>query len=256
MRVFIKGWKVGSSSAKELRNGLGAKLIRAKNSRYVHNQARHLVVNWGDSRCDDYGNMLNRPSAVKKATDKISTIISMDEHGVSSLGVMYDKEIATRYLINHPDSVIFCRGMINASKGKGIVVARSPDELIDCKLYTVGILDPDRIEYRIHVFQGKVIHQQQKKKRNGWRENPNFSGDVRNLDGGWVFAIKDVDASEHTKSTAIKAVEALGLDFGGVDIVQEPSGTGYVIEVNTACGLHGTTIDMYCEAIKKYAEDL
>ena len=67
-----------------------------------------------------------------------------------------------------------------------------------------------------------------------------------------MFAIKDVDASEHTKTTAIKAVQALGLDFGGVDIVETPDGTGYVIEVNTACGLHGTTITKYCEAINKY----
>ena len=254
MKIFIKGWKAGSSSAKELRNAVKGKLIRVKNSRYVHNPDAHLVVNWGDSKCPEYGNILNHPRAVALATDKLSADYMFNMRGVKRPPTFHTKEEAGEYMESVGDP-IYCRTILNGSKGAGIVIANSVDELVDAKLYTAGITG-ERIEYRIHVFQGKVIHQQEKKKRNGWKENPNFSDDVRNLNGGWVFAIKDVDASEHTKTTAIKAVEALGLDFGGVDIVQTPDGAGYVIEVNTACGLHGTTIDKYCEAIQGYVAGL
>lgn len=254
MNIFIKSWKAGSMGAKELRNAVGGKLIRNKDSRYVNDPNKDLVINWGDSKCPNYAQMLNRPDAVKRATSKLTCAKVFEEAGVSIPPTYYSKaEVELNVLAG---ATVFCRGLINSSKGKGIVVARTKDELIDCKLYTVGITDPDRIEYRIHVFQGKVIHQQQKKKRNGWEDNPNFSDEVRNLKGGWIFAIQNVNASEHTKNASIKAVEALGLDFGGVDIVQTSDGTGYVIEVNTACGLHGTTIVKYQEAVKACVEGL
>ena len=255
MKIFIKSWKAGSSSAKELRNAVKGKLIRAKNSKYNHKPATHLVVNWGDSKCPEYDNILNHPRAVAKATDKYGCMQCFDWHDVSMPTSFYTKQGAQAYLEKNEGGVIYCRTILNGSKGAGIVVATSVDEVVDANLYTAGITG-ERIEYRIHVFNGKVIHQQQKKKRDGWRDNPNFSDTIRNLDGGWVFAIKDVEASPVCLLTATEAVRALGLDFGGVDIVQTPDGNAYVIEVNTACGLHGTTIDKYREAIQGYVAGL
>jgi glutathione synthase/RimK-type ligase-like ATP-grasp enzyme len=259
MKVFIKPYKKGCSGAKELRKalnnaGVPTKGIRPVGSRYA-NQDDHLVVNWGDSKCPEYDNMLNNPANVCLATDKYACMHRFDRHVVSIPTSFYTKGGAKDYLELNAEGIIYCRTILNGSKGAGIVIANSVDELVDAQLYTVGITGKRR-EYRVHVFNGKVIHQQQKKRRDGWKDNPNYSDTVRNLNGGWVFAIKDVEVSEAVKVESIKAVQALGLDFGGVDIVEDANGGVYVIEVNTACGLHGTTIDKYCEAIKAYVEGL
>jgi len=46
----------------------------------------------------------------------------------------------------------------------------------------------------------------------------------------------------------LASVMALGLDFGAVDIVyNENDNKAYVLEINTAPGLSGTTLEKYVE---------
>jgi glutathione synthase/RimK-type ligase-like ATP-grasp enzyme len=48
----------------------------------------------------------------------------------------------------------------------------------------------------------------------------------------------------------LAAVSALGLDFGAVDIIwNEREDKCYVLEVNTAPGLQGSTLENYANAI-------
>jgi hypothetical protein len=258
MKIFINRYHARNSYARDIRNGmeaLGYKslIISKKNSHYVH-QDDHLVINWGDSKCPNYPNMLNRPHAIANATNKLASFKCLLNYNVCCAPIMLNKGAAIAYLQGGEDRVVFCRGKLSAARGAGIVVAKTVNDLIDCKLYTGGILDPNRIEYRCHVMMGKVIHTQQKKRRNGWRDDPTFSDTVRNYHHGWIFAIQNVHPSEATKQTSIDAVEAMGLDFGAVDIMQTPDGTGYVLEVNTAPGIDGSSPAKYCQAIAEYME--
>jgi glutathione synthase/RimK-type ligase-like ATP-grasp enzyme len=52
----------------------------------------------------------------------------------------------------------------------------------------------------------------------------------------------------NTQETAVKAIIKLGLDFGAVDIIQTPDGHGWVLEVNTAPAIEGSTVDAYADA--------
>ena len=75
----------------------------------------------------------------------------------------------------------------------------------------------------------------------------------KNLEYRWEnssFLQKFVPAE--AKTQAQNAVEALGLDFGAVDIILGKNGIWYVLEVNTACGLEGTTLEKYCEQFRKF----
>ena len=124
------------------------------------------------------------------------------------------------------------------------MVASSIEELVAAPLYTQGI-EKDK-EYRVHVFKGQVIDYQQKKQRIGVESDST----IRNHSTGWVYTRISVVLPEGVKEQAIKAVDALGLDFGAVDICTDLEGTPFVLEVNTAPGLEGTTLEKYIEAFK------
>lgn len=99
----------------------------------------------------------------------------------------------------------------------------------------------------MHVLGGVAAVVQQKRRRNGILQDTDQSL-IRNYDNGWVFATQNVVYSSSTiedsvKQQAIAAVQALGLDFGAVDICVNLEGSkAYVLEVNTAPGLSSPTV--------------
>lgn len=104
-------------------------------------------------------------------------------------------------------------------------------------------------EFRVHIFRGRVIDVQEKRKR---QEVPNDEVNylIRNSHNGWVFCRDGVDCPDSILDLSIRAVSTLGLDFGAADIGwNDHYGRGYIFEVNTAPGLEGTTLDKYYEAI-------
>jgi D-alanine-D-alanine ligase-like ATP-grasp enzyme len=67
-----------------------------------------------------------------------------------------------------------------------------------------------------------------------------------------VFCRDGVVVSDDLKSIAIQAINALSLDFGAVDIIyNQHENKYYVLEINTAPALAGTTLDSYVSAITK-----
>lgn len=84
-------------------------------------------------------------------------------------------------------------------------------------------------EYRVHIFKGKSIRISEK----------DF------YEEGYV-TIKPTGNIKHVRKAAKKAVEALGLDFGAVDILATDDEC-WVLEVNTAPGLGGTMPALYAK---------
>jgi glutathione synthase/RimK-type ligase-like ATP-grasp enzyme len=108
-----------------------------------------------------------------------------------------------------------------------------------------------RDEFRVHVVRGEVIDVQQKKARHT-DEGVEVNQTVRNLANGWVFCREGVVAPDIVVDAAKGAVRTLGLDFGAVDIKCNRQGTRCaVLEVNTAPGLEGTSLDLYKNAIRR-----
>ena len=83
-----------------------------------------------------------------------------------------------------------------------------------------------------------------------------WTNEVRNYSNGWVFSAnfeRSGDTwSDEVESEAIKAVKALNLDFGGVDVIWNRRQGVFVLEVNTACGLEGDTLTCYKEHFEQY----
>lgn len=105
-------------------------------------------------------------------------------------------------------------------------------------------------EFRIHSFLGRSIRAGKKAHRE------NFTGTrsawVRSWDGGWRIVYDGVSANQAQRDLAHRAVAALGLQFGAVDIGQKADGTLIVLEVNRAPGLEGGTITSYRDAVRHW----
>lgn len=243
--MFIYPYRKGSKSVKALREN-GFKSIKLENSRFK-GRANKVVINYGSSslppevlKC----RVINSPEAVSKAANKLSSFKAMAEYGVSVPRFTEDILEARGW-----GTDIVVRHKLTGHSGEGIQII-GPDELIEglAPLHVEYVKKKE--EYRVHVFMGEVIDVQRKARK---REVPDgeVNWQVRNLDGGFIYAREGVELPEEAHLQAIAAVEALGLDFGAVDITwNERSDTYYVLEVNTAPGLTGTTLEKYVEAFK------
>lgn len=243
--LYIYSYKMGSKSAKELKESLGAKLIKHKNSKFK--PAGKKVINWGSSSMPkgivDNAIIINHPTAVCLATNKLKTFNVLADTNVRIPKFTTDKAVAAKYI--QDGQTVFCRTKLTGNSGDGIVIASTVEQLVDAPLYTVW----ERIknEYRIHVFRGQVIDKQRKARKLDVPDDK-VNWKVRNLDGGFIFARGDCNPEQGIEEAAINAVAALGLDFGAVDIAYTKGGKVMLLEVNTACGLMNTTLEKYTKA--------
>lgn len=244
--MFIYPYRKGSKSIKALREN-GFKSIKLENSRFK-GRPNKVVINYGSSRlplevlkC----RVINLPRAVSKAANKLSSFKAMAEYGVSVPRFTEDAREALGW-----DSVIVVRHKLTGHSGEGIELfsINGGRDIPPAPLYVEYIKKKE--EYRVHVFMDEVIDVQRKARK---REVPDeeVNWQVRNLEGGFIYAREGVELPIEAHLQAINAVEALGLDFGAVDIIwNERSDTYYVLEVNTAPGLTGTTLEKYVEAFR------
>lgn len=71
----------------------------------------------------------------------------------------------------------------------------------------------------------------------------------------WIFENQGLKIPDSAKELAIGVVGAVGLDFGAVDIVLH-NNVPKVLEINSAPGMEGTTLERYFDAIRGYISSL
>lgn len=102
-------------------------------------------------------------------------------------------------------------------------------------------------EFRVHSFKGRSIRAGVKQPREGFAQPHEW---VRSWDGGWRISYDGATIRQAHRDIAHAAVNALGLDFGAVDIGERADRSLVVLEVNRAPGLEGGTIAAYANAIR------
>jgi glutathione synthase/RimK-type ligase-like ATP-grasp enzyme len=236
-----------SVSARDLSQALGAMRLRLEGSAF-HQRTSDAIINWGrGGAVEGITPTLNSYEAVNNAANKRTAFQIMQQAGVSIPEFTTDIHTVRDWLENG-DKVV-ARTTLRGHSGEGIEIFEGSDANIpSAPLYVKYI--PKQQEYRVHVMRGTVIDVQQKRRRT---ETPDeqVNWQVRNLDGGFIFARENVEVPQMVLDQAILAVEAMGLDFGAVDLIFNINrGVGYVLEINTACGLQGTTLSNYVEAFQ------
>lgn len=246
---------MGSVTARKLAKELGVRRV-FPDGKYK-NYPNHVVINWGSSRVPVWNynaNYLNPPDKVGRATDKRSALITFQESGVPCPEYALNKQDAVKWFQEDPKTVVVCRRLFNSCAGKGIVLANSAEELITAPLYTKYI--PKKKEYRVHLLPDGEVLLSQKKKRNGWKEDPTYNPKIRSHLNGWIFAQPD-NPDDRCIAVAEQALVALELHFGAVDVIyNEKRDQYYVLEVNSAPGLEGRTLEAYVKSFKSYLEAL
>lgn len=241
-------YRQGSRGAREIADALEGRVLRLVGSRYRY-RPRDTLINWGSTNHPLLVHALNG-TGIRDVSNKLFFFrrISRAEPGLVP-EFWEDRD-------SIPDDAfpVVCRTVLAGHSGEGIVIANSREELVDCRLYVKYIKKQD--EYRIHV--GKLpdgtyteISVQRKARRND-HENPNWQ--VRNLANGFVYARGDVDPPQCVRLAASRALVGTDLDFGGVDLVyNQREDRAYVLEINSAPGVTGTTTEDYARYFSNFA---
>lgn len=213
------------------------------------------IINWGNSN-DTTGvgasvpHVVNPHLAVALASNKLGTFRALENKDDIRIPVFTaDHGVAMGWLRDGISVVV--RHQLSGHSGAGIELVNPPqDTLPAAPLYVQYI--KKQSEFRVHVAFGEVIDVQQKRKRRDLEEGFVANFQVRNHHTGWVYCREDIHEPTGLREMATAAVLACGLDFGAVDIIHNAKrGENYVLEINTAPGLEGTTVTKYAEAFVK-----
>lgn len=250
MKLRVLPYKSFSKSAKEIVRALAPNAILKKQRTPLVGRKK-VLLNWGHSSPEFNTNgaiILNKPEAVSKASNKLTAFRIMKEAGVRVPEFTNDIEVARQWI--EDERIVLCRKLLRANSGRGIVVAKTLEELVDAPLYVKYIRKEK--EYRLHVFNGRVIDMVEKRRRRGFQENTGYNKYIRSYEQGWIMARDNVVVSDDVKTECIKAVNSLGLDFAAVDVIINREGQPVVLECNTAPGIQGTTLENYKRAIREW----
>jgi glutathione synthase/RimK-type ligase-like ATP-grasp enzyme len=205
-----------------------------------------IVINWGNTKELPFNNGLlyNHHEDVLVAANKLLTFEALTEENIPTVPWTESRDVATSW--QQKGYTVVARKTLTGHSGAGIIIVERFDPMPDAPLYTCYI--NKNKEYRVHVCKQKVIDVQ-KKIRDPEREPKTWK--IRSYANGFIFARNGLEENDRLNNLAIAAVEACGLDFGAVDIIQgKEDKQYYVLEINTAPGLEGQTIQAYADAFR------
>lgn len=228
-------------------------ILVSRNSKKYQPRWTDYVINWGCSKEWDWINNTNKRG-----------------HGLCVNKLNFFQHIKT-HNNNNPDKVVnipewttdgqvaagwnyayFARTILNGHSGQGIVQYGANEVPVKAPLYVK--YKKKKHEYRVHFFKDKqgvvtVVDVTQKKRR---KDAEFLDNQIRNHKNGWVYAREAVTEPKDLRQQATNAALASDLDFGAVDLIwNEHEDTSYVLEINTAPGLVGTTLQKYVETFAK-----
>lgn len=118
--------------------------------------------------------------------------------------------------------------------------------------YYVKHIDTDH-EYRVYVFKDRTIATGLKEP-----EKPEYHPYLRSMKHGWDWSyrlakVNRMESRHVARTEAIKAIAAVGYDFGGVDVGITRDGKPVVFEVNSRPGLDEYSAERFAETFIDYA---
>jgi glutathione synthase/RimK-type ligase-like ATP-grasp enzyme len=265
--------------------------------------AYSLVIGYGVKTSKDVNlgkcTVLNHPNFVRINRNKFEALKLMKQAGIN-VAPFVDSENVLKALADKKSGISLPligrrnyhqggKGFHNCMTERMIKIAINEE---DGAQYFQNFIDIEN-EYRVHVFDGKVILMQKKVPRDnmaeafieqhsdkivqtaeragkkldkdtmdyvlaqtGSRVLEKPDGIIRSNSRGWKFSIMNTASqkSNHMdaiRDMAIRAVAAVGLDFGAVDMCCDYDKKCFVLEVNTGPGLKESALDAYIKVLSE-----
>jgi len=193
-------------------------------------------VNWGRARANTSLN-----PDISNVTNKRLMRRLFAEHDVPMPELVSWSDVSSdltrgipRKVIGRPDSHMKGRGFWLIQRPGDMVKAMRGTRRKKAATHFMEYIDAPR-EYRVHIFRGKSI-----------RISEKVFDEARDYTTG-----KPQHEVKHVRRGAKQALEAVGLDFGAVDILASNTKC-WVLEVNAAPGLGGSMPKLYAETFKRY----
>jgi hypothetical protein len=250
MPVLVLPYKSGSQSAKLLAEALGYKRVLLRNQN-AQRHAGKTILNWGNSTYPliPNANYINPPEQIANATNKLSAFRIMENSAIDVRIPDWTTDINVAHDWKENGHAVVERHKLQGHSADGLRLVGINDELQRAPLYTKYVKKTD--EYRVHVMNGTAFHVQRKARRMDVPDDQ-VNWQVRNHDNGFIYQINlDKPVPQDVITQAKNAISALGLDFGAVDVIfNNHHNQATVLEVNTACGLEGTTLEKYIQAFR------
>lgn len=247
--IYVFPYKMGSGSASELSKALGSPQIRHKGSKFVGSLSK-TVINWGSSDLPEQvrrSKVVNTQETVRRAGNKLSFFEHQSSFGGGARLVDWCCTATEAKNWLDKGHKVVARTSLTGHSGQGIVIVEAGSEIPKARLYTR--YTPKDSEWRIHVAFGEIIDVQ-RKVRNPDKEPTDWQ--VRSHDNGFIFIRNTDQPSPDVLKQALCAFTNSGLDFGAVDVIfNKKQQKAYTLEINTAPGLSGQTIEIYAQAFRK-----
>lgn len=241
MKSYLLYHKSTSVTARKMHLALGT---RFKGSLPKRNRGIYdFVVRWGSSLVFPAHVEINNAEGIRRAANKWATFTTLQEAGLPTVPFSRDFGAVRDHAVVYGRS---CYG----SGGTGIVLY-DPERVGEGyqpghhDFYTGGI-DRHR-EYRVHVVGNNVIRVQGK-----YLEDPGADrqgGRVCNHANGYRFKTPQKKLNQARLDDCVAAVQAMGLDFGAVDMVLGTDRKHYILEVNTGPACAPLTLEAYRSAL-------
>ena len=183
--------------------------------------------------------VINKTHAIVRTRNKLRSLQLMSQHGVDiPRTVVIRRPSDMKASIERVGGFPVVIKLMSGTQGVGVILAENMNAF-ESMLDTLWSLGQDILlqecikesmgrDVRVIVMGGRVVAAMRRQARLGEFRS--------NLHRGGVGS--DIDLSDDFKAAAIKAVEIVGLDVAGVDLLESYEGPK-VIEVNSSPGLEG-----------------
>jgi glutathione synthase/RimK-type ligase-like ATP-grasp enzyme len=241
MKTCILYSNKSSLTGKQLKQSLSA--TRKRTSRRAKCD---ILVRWGST--ESFPSLsakreLNSLEAVLRTSNKLEMIRTLSAAGITIP--------AFNTTVEDIDQCKDSSGNCYIRNKQGVVRYGNDFNPLTDLYYTKPVAFKRR-EYRVHVFLGKVIGIYEKiPKVEGAENRPKlFKSDTCR------FVRSDPSISrvdQNAQASCIAAVQALGLDFGGVDLIRTKDAQFCIVEVNSAPGLNSQMLIKYTQEVENYS---
>lgn len=264
-RIIIIPYNVYSNSAKQLQKSLKKSttipsFIINKDSKTYQPRWNDYVINWGCSKEWDWINKVEKcpwQSATNKLNffEKIKDFNLLYPNNIINIPE-WTTELKTALEWIDKGKTVLARTILNGHSGNGIILMEPTADKNNVQAPLYVQYKKKTHEYRCHFFKEKnntykIIDITQKKKR---KDFENVNTKIRNHQNGWIYARENITEPTDLRHQALNAALVSGLPFGAVDLIWNAlENKCYVLEVNTAPGITGTTLEKY---VKSFVQDI